>query len=154
MCGAVDGELKHTIWSCPALDEARTEAIAQHLPGLQTEFLHSAVFYGICPAMAPFHDLSFWGTNVSQANDATKKHLGVDNSLSFKRDGKYEHVALVQADINLIGDFNGNKDHSEQDETHHTITAAQIMAHVKHSTPDLSKLILPKRCEQDAPNQI
>ena len=152
LCGHAECDIVHIIWKCPALEPERTAIIHQLLPGLQIEFLHNAMFYGIAPAMAPFHCLSFWGSNISQANEATQKHLGVGKILPYKRKGRHYEATLTEEDTALISEFNDHANHSLQSNSDHSITAAQIMAHLKDLKVDINKIQLPKPCHGPGPH--
>ena len=58
-CGAPKADNEHTVWCCPALEEARSKLMAQHLPGVSVDMLHKAVRHGIAPATAATCDTTF-----------------------------------------------------------------------------------------------
>ena len=59
LCGGSDADFGH-IWLCPKLAKLHNELMDKHIPGIKLSQLHSAVKFGIAPAMAVDHNVSYW----------------------------------------------------------------------------------------------
>ena len=159
LCGTNGQNPIHSVWHCPALHAARTAADPD-LACISSACLPPTILIGIAPALAMFHEMTFWGEHLDdEVDDNTRKLLGITDCIeevSRKNDGTVASntFILTERAKNLINRLATQHGDARIDDTRRAFLARQCMAFAKHVDYRAINIIPPARCTEMAPDII
>ena len=140
LCGIPDAQITHTCWHCPALKQQHEKLISEVCPNLQVDLLPVAMLHGIAPAMAEPPNHSYWGCKLEISDIKTKRVLGCRRVSTVTCDAKIKKHKIAAGAEHLIKQTCDEIVTQAVPEDGAHITAAQIIAHLRHNPNDLNKI--------------